>query len=106
MASIKGWILRCFRVEEILLLSSFPFSMPSKARDNRNQKYFIHSVIFTLRNGIYLELKQRSKIDYAEFGNVWTVGKYNYIQPQNDAIEIKLNIFNTEGAELHITFCG
>ncbi|RJS80569.1 hypothetical protein CW713_07490 [Methanophagales archaeon] len=79
MASIKGWILRWFRVEEILLLSSFPFSMPSKARDNRNQKYFIRSVIFTLRNGIYLDLKQRSKIDYAEFGDVWTVGKYNYI---------------------------
>ena len=64
--------------------------MPSKARDNHNQKYFIHSVIFTLRNGIYLELKQRSKIDYAEFGNVWTVGKYNYIQPQNDTIGLKV----------------
>jgi hypothetical protein len=54
MASIKGWILRWFRAEGILLLLSFPFSMSSKARDNRNQKCFIRSVIFTLRNGIYL----------------------------------------------------
>ena len=48
--------------------------MPSKAGNNPNQKYFIRSVIFTLRNGIYLELKQRSMIGYAGFGNARTVG--------------------------------